>query len=498
MDHRGQAQNRVLVVLAVGVLDVGLEQALVGPALPTIERHYRASPTAGVWVLTGFLLAAAVAIPLAGSLGDRLGRRRVLVWSLGCFAVGSLVCALSSSIRVLIAGRVIQGLGAGLAPLALALAREHVARERVPMAVGALVAAGSIGSVGGLLLAGPLVDHVSVSSIFWLLLAVAVILGCLALGVVPESRKRSAARVDFAGALLLGAALGLLTVAISQGNRWGWSSARTLLVLLFALVAMVAFIARERMASAPLLDPRALALRSVWSANVAMFALGFSLLIAFALVPLIGAYPKLTGYGLGLSATQIGLILVPSALATLLAGPIGGRVIRHTGARTQAVAAALLATATYVLLATLPPTVAVLALVSIPLGIGVGLGLGAITDLVTLGAPASQTATNVGVNTALRIIATALGAQVATAVVTAAPPALDGARASALRALALHDRVRAPTVSAHLLALLGLPAHVGFTTAFWMAAAATLVALVAVALTPPRATDPALAPATAT
>ncbi|MGH2886293.1 MAG: MFS transporter, partial [Solirubrobacteraceae bacterium] len=97
-------------------------------------------------------------------------------------------------------------------------------------------------------------------------------------------------------------------------------------------------------------------------------------MIAFALVPLIAAYPKLTGYGLGLSTTQIGLILVPSALATLLAGPIGGRLIRHTGARTQALAAALLATVTYVLLAVLPPTVAVLALVSIPLGIGVGLG----------------------------------------------------------------------------------------------------------------------------
>ncbi|MGH2886292.1 MAG: MFS transporter [Solirubrobacteraceae bacterium] len=273
MEHRRHAQNRVLVVLGVGVLDVGLEQALVGPALPTIERHYRASPTAGVWVLTGFLLAAAVAIPLAGRLGDRLGRRRALVWSLGCFAVGSLICALSASIGVLVAGRVIQGLGAGLAPLAVALAREHLARERVPMAVGALVAAGSIGSVAGLLIAGPLVDHVSVSAIFWLLLAVALILGCLVLGVVPESRERSAERVDVAGALLLGAVLGLVTVAISQGDRWGWSSARTLLMFAFAVVAMVGFIARERMAPSPLLDPRALALRSVWSANVAMFAL---------------------------------------------------------------------------------------------------------------------------------------------------------------------------------------------------------------------------------
>jgi MFS family permease len=494
VDGQGRVNSRVLAVLAVGVLDVGLEQAIVAPAVPTIERHYRAAPTTGVWLLTGFVLAAAVAIPLAGRLGDRLGRRRALLWSLGCFALGSLICALAGSIGVLIAGRVVQGLGAGVAPLALALARDHLPPERLPSAVGALVAAGSIGSVAGLLLAGLLVDHVSVSAIFWLLLAVALALSLLVLAVVPESRERTAEPVDVAGGLLLGGALGLATVAISQGNAWGWTSARTGMVFLAAIVALVAFIARERMSTSPLLDPRALAVRSVWSANVAMFALGFSLLIVFTLVPLIGAYPKLTGYGLGLSVTQVGLILVPGSVATLLAGATGGRLIRHTGARAQALAAALLATVSYVLLAVLSPTVAVLALASVPLGTAVGLGLGAITDLVAIGSPTSQTATNVGFNTVLRLVATALGAQVAIAIVTAAPPAIQGPRAAVLRALAVHAEAHhAPATAAGLLALVHLPAHSGFTAAFWMAAAATVVAVLAVALTPGRRTDPALA-----
>ncbi len=493
MDDQDQAQRRVLAVLAVGVLDVGLEQALVAPALPVIERHYRAAPSTGVWLLTGFVLAAAVAIPLAGRLGDRFGRRRALIWSLGCFAVGSLICAVSGSIDVLIAGRVIQGLGAGVAPLALALARDHLPPERLPSAVGALVAAGSVGAVAGLLLAGLLVAHVSVSALFWLLLAVAVLLGLLVYAVVPESRERSAAPVDVAGALLLGGALGLLTVAISQGNAWGWSSARTDLLLLAGIVTLVAFIARETMAQSPLLDPRALAVRSVWSANVAMFALGFSLLIVFTLVPLIGAYPKLTGYGLGLSVTQVGLVLVPGGVATLVAGVAGGRLICHTGARAQALAATLMATTTYVLLAVLSPTVAVLALASIPLGIAVGLGLGAITDLVALASPESQTATNVGFNTVLRTVATALGAQVAIAIVTAAPRAIAGPRAAVLRGLAAHAQDHhAPLIAAQLLALMRLPAHSGFTGAFWMAAAASVVAILAVVLTPRRRDDPAL------
>ena len=483
----------MLAVLAVGALDVGLEQALIAPALPTIERHYRASPSTGVWLLTGFVLAAAVAIPLAARLGDRYGRRRVLIGSLGCFAFGSLICALSGSIGGLIAGRVIQGLGAGVAPLALALARDHIAPERLPSAVGALVAAGSIGAVVGLLLAGVLVDHVSISAIFWLLLAVAAVLALTVFAVVPESPERSVDPVDVVGALLLGGALGLVTVAISQGNAWGWSSARTGMFLLAAIITLVAFIARERIARSPLLDPRALAVHAVWSANVAMFALGFSLLILFTLVPLIGAYPKLTGYGLGLSITQVGLVLVPGSLATLVAGTAGGRLIHHTGARAQALTATLMATASYVLLAVLSPTVAVLALMSIPVGFAIGLGLGAITDLVAIASLPSQTATNVGFNTVLRVIATALGAQVAIAIVTAAPPAIDGRRAVALHALAVHAQDHhAPVIAGQLLALMRLPAQSGFTSAFWMAAAATAVALLAVTLTPGRRDDPAL------
>jgi EmrB/QacA subfamily drug resistance transporter len=480
--------NRALFVLAVGVFDLGLEQAIIAPALPAIERHYHASPSAGTWLLTGFVLAAAIAIPLAGRLGDQLGRRTVLTWSLGWFALGSLICGLSGSIGLLIAGRVVQGFGAGVAPLALALARDHVPAARLTTVVGMLVAAGSVGAVIGLLLTGVLVDHVSVQAIFWVLFAAAVMLVVMVRTAVPESAERTQAPLDLLGAFVLGSALGSLTLAVSQGNAWGWGSLRTVLLFVAAAGLTVVFVARERMAAAPLLDPRALALRSIWSAHVAICGLGFSLLIAFTLVPLLGGYPKLTGYGLGLSTTQIGLVLVPSSIATLLAGLLGGRLVPRTGARAQALCGTLLATTTYVALALLHPSVAALALATIPLGAGVGLALGAITDLVALASPPAQTAATVGLNTVIRTVAAALGTQVTIAVLTASSHLLPAAHG-----VAAHAGARAAAVPPRLLAALRIPAHSGFTSAFWMAAAATLVALLAVALTPPRHTDPALA-----
>ena len=179
-------------MLAVGALDFGLEQAIVAPALPAIQRHYHASPASVAWLLTGFLIAAAVLTPLAGRLGDNFGRRRMLLASLGLFALGALVCALGGSVRALIIGRVIQGLGAGMAPLAVALAREHIDPGRLPAAVGLLIASASIGTVAGLLLAGLLVDHVGVAAIFWLLFAVAVGLAIAVPLVVPGSRATGA------------------------------------------------------------------------------------------------------------------------------------------------------------------------------------------------------------------------------------------------------------------------------------------------------------------
>jgi MFS family permease len=437
------------------MLDFSLEQTIVAPALPAIEQHFRSSPTSAVWLLTGYVLAAAVAMPLAGRLGDQYGHRRGLLWSLGAFALGSLVSALASSIGVLIAGRVIQGLGAGIAPLAVALLRRHVRSERLPQAVGLLVASGSVGATAGLLLAGPLTDHVSNSAIFWLLLIVACTLAVAVWVAVDETPDRISGRIDVQGAVLLAGGLGCAMLAISRAGVWGWGSARTVVLFAVAVAVLGAFVWRERSAAEPLIAWATLGRRSVWSANLAMAAIGFAILIGLALVPLIGGYPKLTGYGLGLSTTSVGLLLVPCSLATLIAGPLGGRLITWMGARTQALVGTACATASYVLLATLHRTGLAIILATIPLGFGIGLALGAITNLVVAATSPEQTGATVALNTVIRSVAAALGVQIATAIVTGTQGTIPG-----------------------------LPADSGFTSAFVMSAIAMAVAVGAVLLLP--------------
>lgn len=134
-------------VLALGTFDFSLEQAILAPALPAILREYEASATSVTWLVSGFLVTAAVALPLGGRLGDRYGRRRVMLWSLFAYVLGSLVCVLADNIVTLIAGRMIQGMGAGVSPLAVALVRDQVRESELPNAIGLLVGAeGSAGS----------------------------------------------------------------------------------------------------------------------------------------------------------------------------------------------------------------------------------------------------------------------------------------------------------------------------------------------------------------
>jgi MFS family permease len=258
-------------VLAVGALDFGLEQFIILPILPAIQSSEGASLTTTAWLVTGFLLAAVAAAPIFGRLGDMYGKRRLLLVAVVLFVAGSLICALSDSIIGLIAGRVVQGLGAGLGPLAIGIARDRAPRGRAPVWIGLLIAIAGAGAAVGLLLGGILADQASIPAVFWLLVGLGIVLFAGVVVFVPETPAHGTTRPDWIGGLLLAATLVTFLLPVSEANRWGWSSARVLVLMVLSGILLLAFVAFERSCAAPMLDMRLLSRRPAWSANLAAF-----------------------------------------------------------------------------------------------------------------------------------------------------------------------------------------------------------------------------------
>ena len=264
------------------------------------------------WIFTAYLLAASVATPIAGRLGDMFGKKRTLWSSLSASAAARYSPLLATTLPVMIGARAIQGLGGAIFPLAFGIIRDEFPRERV--AGGIALISGLLGLGGGLgiILAGPILAHLDYHWLFWIPLVVIALTALATMLIVPESPVRAPGTVDWAGATLLSPWLICLLVAISEAPTWGWLSARTL-----GLIAVAARRSRSRGSAprrgraSPLVDMRMMRLRGVWTTNLAGFLLGIGMYSAFVLIPQFVQTPTSNGYGFGSSVTQAGLFLDP-------------------------------------------------------------------------------------------------------------------------------------------------------------------------------------------
>jgi MFS family permease len=450
-------------VLGVGALDLGLEQFMILPVLPAIQRDHGTSITTVAWLQTAFLLAAVAAVPLFGRLGDMYGKRRLLLIAIAAFAAGSLVCALANSIEGLIAGRAVQGVGAGLGPLAIGIARDRAPRGRAPVWIGLLIATAGAGAAVGLLAGGVLAEHASVSAIFWVLFGIAAVLFAGVVLLVPETSRGTSTRPDWIGSFLLVGALVSFLLAVSKANTWGWGSAKVVILIVAAVVVLITFIAYERATAEPLLDMQLLSRRPAWSANLVAFAMGFALFIAGIVVPQIATLPSVSGDGLGLTYTQTGLVLLPGALAIIVGGWASGLLVGRLGARTVVAVGALAAAIGYAVLAAADRSVAVLVLGNVPVGLGIGLAIAALTNLVVGSVDHGRTSAFAATTAVSRTAGAALGTQIAAALVISAGVAGQA------------------------------PADEGFTRAFVLGLIAAVVALGATAAIPAPSSDPLVA-----
>jgi EmrB/QacA subfamily drug resistance transporter len=435
-----QPYGLTLAVLLVGAMAYALSQTMVVPALPAIQRQLDTSATTVTFVLTGYLLTAAVATPIMGRLGDMFGKNRLLVVTLGVFGLGSLVSALSGSIEVLIAGRAIQGVGGAVFPLSFGIIRDEFPRERVSTGIGLISATFGIGGGAGLVLSGVIVDRLDYEWIFWL--ALIVVSGAIVAvrRFIPESPVKSPARIDWIGAALLSAGLVALLVAVSEGNSWGWGSVRVVSLFAFAAAALLAWIGYEQRVSEPLVEMRMMRNRAVLTTNLTGLLVGFGMFGSFILVPQFVQIPASAGFGFGASVTEAGLYMLPSAATLLVAAPLAGWLGGRIGSKLPLQVGTAIAAAAFVFLALVHDDPWSIYLGTSLFGLGIGFSFASMANLIVEAVDQRHTGVATGINTIMRLIGGSIGGQVAAAIVAG------------------HI---APT---------GLPEESGFTAAFVMSA----------------------------
>ncbi|MGK2878392.1 MAG: MFS transporter [Solirubrobacterales bacterium] len=417
-DPNRQHFNVTLAVLAMAGISFALLQSLVAPALPVIQQSLNTSETAVGWILTAYLLSASVATPIVGRLGDMFGKERLLVITLTLLTAGTLLAAVANSIEVLILARVIQGLGGGIFPLAFGIIRDEFPRERVAGGIGLMSALVGIGGGLGVVLAGVIVDNLNYHYLFWFPLVVIGAATIAAYFFVPESPIKSPGKINWLGAFLMSIGISAVLIAISEGASWGWGSSRTIGLFAAGCVMIAAWIAAELRSESPLVDMKMMEIKGVWTTNTVAFLLGAGMFSSFLLVPQLVQLPESTGFGLGASVTQAGLYLLPSTVMMLAVGACAGRIEARFGSKPPLLAGLGFAAAAFLLLAIAHGQPIDIYIATTLLGIGIGLAFAAMANLIVTSVGQEQTGVATGMNTVMRSLGGAVGAQIAASFLT--------------------------------------------------------------------------------
>jgi EmrB/QacA subfamily drug resistance transporter len=415
----------ILAVLSLGGISYALLQSLVVPALPQIQESLHTSEGAVGWMLTAFLLSASITTPIIGRLGDMYGKDRLLMIVLVALAIGTLISAVASSLPLLIFGRVIQGAGAGVFPLAFSIVRDEFPHERVPGALGLISSLLGIGAGAGVVLAGVITQQLSYHWLFWFPLGLIAVTAFLTWRYIPESPVKSPAQINYGAAALMTFGMSALLLGITETSTWGWGSPKTLGLLVIGAVIILLWIREELRSREPLVDMRMMGIRGVWTTNTAAFLIGVGMYSSFILLPEFVQAPASSGYGFGASVTVAGLYLLPATMAILIVGQMAGIIERRIGSRGALIGGTLFALACYVMLVTARSQPFEIYVAAGLLGIGIGLSFSAMANLIVENVRQEQTGVATGMNAVTRTLGGAFGGQLA-ATLLASNLALNG------------------------------------------------------------------------
>jgi EmrB/QacA subfamily drug resistance transporter len=397
----------MLAVLCLALITVSLDITILNVALPSISATLHAGTSDLQWIVDSYSLAFAGVMLPAGVLGDRWGRRRVLMTGLAVFLASSVWCALAGGVGELITARAAMGVGAAIImPLTLAIVSATFDDAERPKAIGITTAAVALGLPLGPVLGGLLLQHYSWSSVFWINVPIAALTLAAAALLLTETRNPQAATapLDVTGALLAVVSIVTLVFGVIRGPESGWSDPATIVPLAAAGPLAIGFGIRERRCRHPLVD---LGLvrdrRFVWG-TLATVA------VSVALFAILFVMPQYLQAVSGADALGTGLRLTPLMIGLLLAGGAAGPLTRLLGTKIATVCGLTVLAAGLLMLAAVHTTTGygVVATGLTVAGLGIGAAVAVPMNAVMIAVGGDEAGAGAAVNSALRQVGGAL------------------------------------------------------------------------------------------
>jgi EmrB/QacA subfamily drug resistance transporter len=334
-----------VLILVVGMFMSVLDVTIVNVAVPAIQKDFGGALKDVLWIATAYTLTLGVVVPLSGWLGDRFGLGRLYGISLVGFALGSAACGLAWDLNSLIAFRVVQAVPGGLLPVAsMSLVHQLVPKAKMGAAMGVFGLGIVFAPATGPVLGGYLVQYLDWRLVFYINVPVG-LLGALAAQVgLPKVAPPGAKRFDLAGFATIALALTAILLAAEEGEDWGWTGYRILMLWVVGALCLALFVVIELEVDHPLLDLRVF---SVWGFSNSVILLVVMQVNLFATVFFV---PVFLQQGQGREAFDAGVLLLPQAVVTGVLMPVAGRLYDKIGARWLSVGGmAICAYGTYLL-----------------------------------------------------------------------------------------------------------------------------------------------------
>ena len=441
-DDAWRERGTLPVLVAIAAL-VAIISSLGAPLIPSIARSDHVSLSAAEWVLTAALMMGALATPAMGRLADGPRKRRVIEIALIAVLAGCVLSAVSSSFVVLIIGRGMQGIGLGLLPVTMAIARSQFSSDKAGRAIATLSVSAAVGAGMGYPITSLIAQFLDYRAAFWFGAITVASALALAVVVLPNRSDGRSRRFDRLGMAALGAAVVGVSVVLSEGGSWGWTSLRSLLIIAFSAGMVWLWIVHELKVTDPLIDVRQVRNRSVLTADVSALLIAIAMYLFLPIVIEFVQIPVASGYGFASSILVSGLVFVPLSIGSFVASRFLTLYADRFGVRSMIPFGSLMFAASTLFFAIEHRALWEAFFVAGLAGIGIGFTFAAMPGFVVRAVPVAETGSAMGLYQVLRSIGLSLGSALAAAVLISftAPghtyPSYQGFRVTLIIATAL-------------------------------------------------------------